>query len=60
YELMLSPWDYAAGALIVKEAGGSVAQYTNEVKETQEPLLYDRNCSVVAWGPNAEIIKRQK
>lgn len=42
FELRLSPWDYAAGSLIVTEAGGRVT--TAEL----EPLRYDRPCSVLA------------
>ncbi|MGI6107666.1 MAG: inositol monophosphatase family protein [Lachnospiraceae bacterium] len=43
-ELRLSPWDYAAGALIVREAGGRVM--TADLK----PLTYDRRISVIATG----------
>ena len=42
FELILSPWDYAAGALIVTEAGGLVSDYNGH------PLVYDRSCSVLA------------
>ncbi len=42
FELVLSPWDYAAGALIVEEAGGLVSDYDGR------PLAYDRPCSVLA------------
>ncbi|MCR5309916.1 MAG: inositol monophosphatase [Lachnospiraceae bacterium] len=42
FELKLSPWDYAAGSLIVTEAGGRVT--TAEL----EPLCFDRPCSVLA------------
>lgn len=44
FELQLSPWDYAAGALIVQEAGGLVC----DVKGA--PLSYDHRCSVLAHG----------
>lgn len=47
FEMILSPWDYAAGALIVKEAGGLVS--TLEHKE----LEYDKKCSVLAGGSRA-------
>ncbi len=30
FECLLSPWDYAAGALIVREAGGSVISFSGE------------------------------
>ena len=42
FELVLSPWDYAAGALIVEEAGGLVSDYDGR------PLAYDHPCSVLA------------
>lgn len=42
FELFLSPWDFAAGALIVTEAGGVVTDCDGR------PLAYDRPCSVLA------------
>jgi myo-inositol-1(or 4)-monophosphatase len=42
FELMLSPWDYAAGALIVEEAGGIVTDVDGHA------LSLERKCSVVA------------
>ena len=48
FELVLSPWDYAAGALIVKEAGGLVSDYDGR------PLAYDRPCSVLARNKLAD------
>lgn len=42
FELSLSPWDFAAGALIVEEAGGIVTDVDGH------PLSYDRKHSVVA------------
>lgn len=44
FELRLSPWDYAAGALIVKEAGGKVT--TVEGNE----ITLETPCSVKAWN----------
>ena len=41
-ELSLSPWDYAAGALIVEEAGGIVTDIDGNA------LAYDRKSSVLA------------
>ena len=41
-ELVLSPWDYAAGALIVEEAGGIVTDADGRA------LSLDRKCSIVA------------
>ena len=48
FELKLSPWDYAAGSLIVTEAGGKVTTVDGE------PIVFDRPCSVLAT--NGEII----
>ena len=45
FECILSPWDYAAGSLLVTEAGGTVCTLEGE------PLPYDRKCSV--WASNA-------
>ena len=42
FELSLSPWDYAAGALIVEEAGGLVSDIDGN------KLSYEHPCSVVA------------
>lgn len=42
FELRLSPWDYAAGALIVEEAGGSVTTVEGG------PIAFDRPCSIKA------------
>ena len=42
FELMLSPWDYAAGALIVEEAGGVVTDAEGR------PLSLEHPCSLIA------------
>jgi len=42
FELVLAPWDYAAGALIVEEAGGVASDMDGR------ELVYDRPCSVLA------------
>ena len=42
FELKLSPWDYAAGSLLVEEAGGIVTTIDGE------RLCFDRPCSVLA------------
>ena len=47
FELLLSPWDYAAGALILTEAGGTVM--TADGKE----LTYEKKCGVVAGNEKA-------
>lgn len=44
-ETRLSPWDHAAGAMIVREAGGMTS--TMEKKG----LSFDRPCSIVAGNP---------
>ena len=46
-EMLLSPWDYAAGALIVAEAGGVVSRFDGS------PLSYTEKCTVVAGNPEA-------
>jgi len=45
FEYSLSPWDYAAGALLIEEAGGKVSAMDGT------PLVFDRRCSV--WATNA-------
>lgn len=48
FECRLSPWDYAAGALIVTEAGGMVTQLSGE------KLIFDAPCSVLARANDLE------
>ncbi|MGN1031341.1 MAG: inositol monophosphatase family protein [Butyricicoccaceae bacterium] len=43
-ELLLQPWDYAAGSLIVAEAGGTVTQVDGT------PIDLTRGCSILAYG----------
>jgi len=50
FELVLSPWDYAAGGLIVTEAGGLVSDCEGR------PLAYDRPCSVLARNRTATCL----
>ena len=45
FELNLKPWDYAAGSLIVREAGGVVTM----PPETGE-MRYDRSAAILASG----------
>lgn len=47
FELELNPWDYAAGSLIVSEAGGVITTLDNGA------LKFDRPCSVLAGTPKA-------
>lgn len=42
FEAFLSPWDYAAGWLIVREAGGVVTQFDGS------PVSFDKGCPVMA------------
>ncbi len=42
FELKLSPWDYAAGSLIITEAGGEITDIDGK------PIVYDKPCSVLA------------
>lgn len=46
-ELLLSPWDYAAGSLLVNEAGGIVTDFAGD------PLPFEHGSSVVAGGAAA-------
>ena len=45
FECLLSPWDYAAGSLILQEAGGLATDLHGE------PLRFDRKCSLAAGTP---------
>ena len=45
FECILSPWDYAAGSLLVTEAGGSISTLEGQ------PLPYNQKCSV--WASNS-------
>lgn len=45
YECRLSPWDYAAGSLIVQEAGGAATNLSGG------PLSFSRKCAVAAGSP---------
>lgn len=47
FEYRLSPWDYAAGSLIIEEAGGIIRQMDGS------PLSLEAPCSVVAGNPRA-------
>ncbi len=50
FEWTLSPWDYAAGALIVEEAGGMVSGLDGS------PLTYDHKQSVVVRAPKVQLL----
>ena len=45
YELRLKPWDYAAGSLIVQEAGGCV------LMPPGQEMDYDRSAAILAASP---------
>lgn len=49
FELILSPWDYAAGTLIVREAGGTVTDCDGN------KVVYDRKCSILARGNGKQM-----
>lgn len=49
FECILSPWDYAAGSLIVTEAGGKVSTIDGD------ELVYDRKCSMLASNGIAKL-----
>lgn len=50
FEMILSPWDFAAASLILEEAGGKVTDM--EGKE----LEVNKKCSVIARGKNMEAV----
>lgn len=45
FEILLSPWDFAAGRLLVSEAGGIVTQFDGTPTDPQKP------CSVLCGNP---------
>ncbi|MCQ2431498.1 MAG: DUF1730 domain-containing protein [Clostridia bacterium] len=52
-EMVLSPWDYAAGALLIEEAGGTCCQPDGQ------PLSYVHPCPIAAGTKNTmEILCR--
>ncbi len=53
FEMRLSPWDYAAGSLIVKEAGGKISMPLRTNEDYGEP-----NC-ILACNPNCLDRSRQ-
>ena len=52
-EMLLSPWDYAAGMLLVREAGGVITQLDGA------PVRLDEKCSVLAGNPQAYAAAKQ-
>ena len=47
YEMLLSPWDYAASSLILTEAGGVITQMDGS------PIIFNDKCSVLCGNPKA-------
>ena len=45
FEFNLKPWDYAAGALIIEEAGGKITDWNGK----EPPFLY--NSSILSCTP---------
>jgi len=56
WEMQLSPWDVAAGALIVREAGGVVTDFEGRPNETDGRRIVASNGKIHA--PMLEIIQR--
>ena len=52
FELRLSPWDYAAGSIIVEEAGGKITRLDGS------PVTYSQPCEILATNGIAEMIPR--
>ncbi len=47
FEMKLSPWDYAAAAVIIEEAGGFISTLSKEA------ICFNKPCSILAGGPLA-------
>lgn len=47
FEMQLSPWDFAAAAVIIEEAGGYISTLS------KEPVCFRKPCSILAGGPVA-------
>ncbi len=45
FEYRLSPWDFAAGSLLIEEAGGVITQFDGS------PVTYGAPCSILAGNP---------
>lgn len=46
FEYRLSPWDFAAGSLLIEEAGGIITQFDGS------PITYATPCSILAGNPS--------
>ena len=51
FELILSPWDYAGGYLIVSEAGGIVTDINGN------DIRFDKPCSIIATNKREDYLK---
>ena len=51
FELILSPWDYAAGYLIVKEAGGIITDINGN------DISFDKPTSILASNNKEDYTK---
>jgi myo-inositol-1(or 4)-monophosphatase len=65
WEGNLSPWDIAAGSLLIREAGGVITGYAGEPLRldgrrivTANPALHARMLEVVAMHPEAGVVAR--
>ena len=47
FECRLSPWDIAAGSLLIEEAGGVIMQFDGS------PITFEKPCPIVAGNPRA-------
>ena len=47
YEMLLSPWDYAASSLILTEAGGIITQMDGS------DIIFNDKCSILCGNPKA-------
>ncbi|MEP6691231.1 MAG: inositol monophosphatase family protein [Gemmatimonadaceae bacterium] len=65
WELQLSPWDYAAGAVIIREAGGIVTNLRGDAPDNGASSIVAGNPIMHAWllaavrDPSSPSIERQ-
>jgi myo-inositol-1(or 4)-monophosphatase len=60
WELGLSPWDIAAGAIIIKEAGGFISDFWKNNNYLQNTLIHDQFLAVIKkYFPKPLIIERE-
>ena len=56
WELHLEPWDVAAGALLVREAGGRVTDFSGS--EQIDAILHQRNILATNGGIHEQVRTR--